>query len=293
MSHKTTFVTCFYACSPDTDINIYFRNCMRTLAAPVPLIIYCEQKHEELFFGLRKLCGLEHLTKMRIIPLTDLFFYRFKDIVDSNRRAFWATRDARTNSIIHLLMLSKFQFIKETIETNPFQTTHVGWIDMSLFSKTCNNSLNYMKDDIYEKLQEISYKPKSGFSMTLLNCWKPEDYSNLKKFYSSYKWIVAGGFWTTDLETGKDIVEKLIHKSIEIMNLGFGHGDEMIYASIIDENFDSFNLSIGDYQDTIHNYYKPTININYINKVIYTHLMRDHKERIEKIVKPWNTQPRA
>lgn len=289
MTHKTTFVTCFYACSPDTDVSVYFRNSMRTLAAPVPLIIYCEQKHEELFFGLRKLCGLEHLTRMRIIPLTELFFYGFKDIVDSNRRAFWPTRDARTNSINHLIMLSKFQFIKETMETNPFQTSHVGWIDINLFNKTCNNSLNYMKNDIYDMLQKISYNPKPKFSIQILNCWKREDYIDLKHFYSSYKWIVAGCFWTTDLETGKDIIEKLISKSIEITNLGFGHADEMMYASVIDENMDHFNLSIGDYQDTIHNYYKPTININYINKIIYTHLMRGHKERIERIMKAWNT----
>jgi hypothetical protein len=184
-------------------------------------------------------------------------------------------------------MLSKFQFIKETIETNPFQTSHVGWIDMSLFSKTCNNSLNYMKDDIYDKLLEICYKPKPRFSMSLLNFWKPEDYSDLKRFYSSYKWIVAGGFWTTDLETGKDIIGKIIQKSIEIMNLGFGHGDEMMYASIIDDNFDSFNLSIGDYQDIIHNYYKPTTNTGYINRIIDKYKAGGHKERIEKIVKNW------
>ena len=293
MNHKITFVTCFYACTPDTDVNAYFRTSMRTLAAPVPLVIYCEQKHEYLFLGLRVLCGLGHLTKMKTIPLTELFFYQFKDKVDSNRRAFWPTRDARTNSTNHLIMLSKFQFMKETMETNPFQTNHVGWIDINLFSKTCNNSLNYIKSDIYDMLQKISYNPKPKFSIQILNCWKREDYSDLKKFYSSYKWIVAGCFWTTDLETGKDIIEKLISKSIEITNLGFGHADEMIYAPIIDENFYSFNLSIGDYQDTIHNYYKPAININYINKIIYTHLMRGHKERIERIMKAWNTQPRA
>ena len=287
MSHKTTFVTCFYACTPDTDVNAYFRICMRTLAAPVPLVIYCEQKHEYLFLGLRVLCGLGHLTKIKTIPLTELFFYQFKDKVDSNRRAFWPTRDARTNSINHLIMLSKFQFIKETMETNPFQTSHLGWIDINLFNKTCNNSLNYMKNDVYDMLQKICYNPKPKFSIQILNYWKREDYSDLKRFYSSYKWIVAGCFWTMDLETGKDIIEKLISKSIEITNLGFGHADEMIYAPIIDENFDSFNLSIGDYQDTIHNYYKPTTNTGYINRIIDKYKAGGHKERIEKIVKAW------
>lgn len=287
MSHKTTFVTCFYACTPDTDINAYFRTSMRTLAAPVPLVIYCEQKHEYLFLGLRVLCGLGHLTKIKTIPLTELFFYGFKDIVDSNRRAFWPTRDARTNSTSHLITLSKFQFMKETMETNPFQTTHFGWIDINLFSKTCNNSLNYIKNDIYDMLQKISYNPKPKFSIQILNFWKPDDYRDLKKFYSSYKWIAAGCFWTTDLETGKDIIEKLIRKSIEITNLGFGHSEEGMFAFVIDENVDSFNLSIGDYQDVIHNYYKPTTNTGYINRIIDKYKAGGRQERIEKIVKNW------
>ena len=75
MSYKTTFVTCFYACTPDTDINAYFRTSMRTLVAPVPLVIYCEQKHEYLFLGLRVLCGLGHLTKIKtIFGIVKIFF---------------------------------------------------------------------------------------------------------------------------------------------------------------------------------------------------------------------------
>jgi hypothetical protein len=260
---------------------------MRTLAAPVPLVIYCEQKHEYLFLGLRVLCGLGHLTKIKTIPLTELFFYQFKDKVDSNRRAFWPTRDARTNSTSHLITLSKFQFMKETMETNPFQTMHFGWIDINLFSKTCNNSLNYIKNDIYDMLQKISYNPKPKFSIQILNFWKPDDYRDLKKFYSSYKWIAAGCFWTTDLETGKDIIEKLIRKSIEITNLGFGHSEEGMFAFVIDENVDSFNLTIGDYQDVIHNYYKPTTNTGYINRIIDKYKAGGRQERIERIMKNW------
>jgi hypothetical protein len=93
-------------------------------------------------------------------------------------------------------------------------------------------------------------------------------YSNLSDFYSSYQWIVAGCFFTMENNIGKIILEKLIDKAIEISLKGFGSGEESYFSFIIDENTDLFNLYIGDYQDTIHNYYKTEKNPDYVNWVV-------------------------
>lgn len=287
MDYKTTFVTGFYSCNEDMDVKAYFRKCMRTLSAPVPLIIFCEKAHEEFFLGTRKLFGLDAITHVKTIPLTELFFYQFKDQVDKNRELYWPTRDPRVNSVSHLITLSKFQFMRDAMNLNPFHTSHFGWMDINLLNKLCNNSLNYLQDDIYDKLRDICCNPKPKVCIEVINCWKPEDYSNLREFYSSYRWIVAGCFWTTELEVGQQIVAKLIAKSVEITNLGFGHGEEAMFSYIIDENEDSFHLYIGDYQDTLHNYYRPVSNLHYVNQIIEIYKSRQHFQRLQAILSHW------
>jgi hypothetical protein len=67
---------------------------------------------------------------------------------------------------------------------------------------------------------------------------------------------------------GKIVLQKLIDKAIEISLKGHGSGEESFFSFIIDENTDMFNLYVGDYQDTIHNYYRIEKNVNYVKFII-------------------------
>ena len=94
-------------------------------------------------------------------------------------------------------------------------------------------------------------------------------YANLNEFYSKYQWIVAGCFFTMENNIGKIVLQKLIDKAIEISLQGFGSGEESFFSFIIDENTDMFNLYVGDYQDTIHNYYKTEKNQEYVRWITH------------------------
>jgi len=262
--YKTTFVTACFNCNKNKFfINKYLKKSLRTLLIDCPLIIYCEEEYAHIFKDIRKLFNLEHITQIITVKLEDLFFYKYKSHLLRGEDL-----ETNYNKNAHIVMLNKFKFLLDSIKQNIFNTTHFGWIDVNLLDKTFNNSTNYLDIDIYDKISNICKNPKNNFTIEVINHWTPEMYSNLDSFYSKYQWIVAGCFFTMDNNVGKIVLQKLINKAIEISLKGFGSGEESFFSFIIDENIELFNLYVGDYQDTIHNYYKIEKNHNYVNWVL-------------------------
>jgi hypothetical protein len=115
--------------------------------------------------------------------------------------------------------------------------------------------LNYIDDSVYGKLNKICENPKDKFSIELINFWQPSDYENLISFFSVNRWIVAAAFFSTDIPTIKFIGPKFIEKSEELFLKEFCQADEQIYAFLIDQYPDYFDLFVGDYEDSINNYF--------------------------------------
>jgi hypothetical protein len=261
---KTTFVTACFNCNKNKFFtNKYLKKSLRTLVIECPLIIYCEEEYAHIFRDIRKLFNLEHMTQIVTTKLEDLFFYKYK-------ASLLRGEDVETNynKNAHIVMMNKFKFLLDSIEENRFNTSHFAWIDVNLLEKTFNNSVNYLDLEIYDKISAICKNPKDKFTIELINQWTPAMYANLNEFYSKYQWIVAGCFFTMENNIGKIVLEKLINKAIDISLQGFGSGEESFFSFIIDENPNMFNLYIGDYQDTIHNYYKTEKNHDYVRWII-------------------------
>ena len=279
--YKTTFVTACFNCNKNKFFtNKYLKKSLRTLVIECPLIIYCEEEYAHIFRDIRKLFNLEHITQIVTTKLEDLFFYKYK-------AGLLRGEDVETNynKNAHIVMMNKFKFLLDSIEENRFNTSHFAWIDVNLLEKTFNNSVNYLDLEIYDKISTICKNPKDKFTIEVINHWTPEMYANLNEFYSKYQWIVAGCFFTMENNIGKIVLQKLIDKAIEISLQGFGSGEESFFSFIIDENTDMFNLYVGDYQDTIHNYYKTEKNQDYVNWFIHKWANSNRSEIYNNIIK--------
>ena len=265
-SYNTTFVTACYNCNKGSDffLNRYLRKALRTILIPCPLVVFCEATSAPIFRTVRELFGLGPLTHIIEQPLEDLFFYKYAPLLTKRGE----TPETNYTKITHCVMLNKFKFMLDAITENRFGTSHIGWIDCNLLDKTFNDSINYMDTDIYNKILHICRNPKPRFSIEVINQWTPAHYADLDRFYSSYPWIVAGGFLTTEIAVGTVVCTALIEKAIEITTKGYGSTEENVYAYVIDDHPDLFNLSIGDYQDSVHNYYGVTKNHAYVQWVL-------------------------
>jgi hypothetical protein len=262
--YKTTFVTACFNCNKNKFfINKYLKKSLRTIVIECPLIIYCEEEYADIFRNIRKIFNLDHITHIVTVKLEDLFFYKYKKFLIRGEDL-----ETNYNKNAHIVMMNKFKFLLDSINENRFNTSHYGWIDVNLLEKTFNNSVNYLDIGIYDRISHICKNPRDKFTIEVINHWTPEMYSNLSEFYSRYQWIVAGCFFTMENNCGKIILQKLINKAIEISSYGFGSGEESFFSFIIDENTDMFHLYVGDYQDTIHNYYTIEKNHEYVEEII-------------------------
>ncbi len=262
--YKTTFVTACFNCNKNQFfINKYLKKSLRTITIECPLVIYCEEEHADIFRTIRRLFNLDHITHVIPVKMEELFFYQYKHHLLRGE-------DLATNynKNAHIVMMNKFKFLQEAIQENRFSTTHTAWIDVNLLEKNFNDSANYLDINIYDKIAHICANPRDKFTIELINHWMPSWYSDLNAFYSRYQWIVAGCFFTMENMTGLVVLDKLIAKAVEITMQGFGSGEESFFSFVIDDDPDLFNLYVGDYQDTIHNYYRIEKNHNYVNWVV-------------------------
>jgi hypothetical protein len=184
------------------------------LKIPVYLVIYGSKNTLNKIECIRNSFGFQHITKYICQELEELWTYQFLDQVKLNRQHFWPTRDERTCSESHIVCCNKFDFVLETIYTNPFNTTHFGWIDAFLGTpdgtklRVCEN---YQPNTVPRILHQIVKQGSTKFHIQQLNVndtkfLLPE---NKREFYMQYRWVVCGGFFVTAPEAGLKILNRL------------------------------------------------------------------------------------
>ena len=248
--------------SIETAIN----NMRPLLEVPCYLHIFTDKTCIEQIKSIRNSCNLSELTHYTVLEMRFLPKYKYLDTVKENREKYHPTKDARTSAETHILNISKPDFVLKTMNTNPFNTSKFGWIDANVgpqFSKICtnyeNNKLLYVLENITEKFHiQVMHACDKKYK-------NPE---HKREYYSKYQWLVCGCLFTTSMKIGKPILNRLSEIAIETINMGYGHGEEMLFLEILDEFYDSIERSYGDYNMILNNFISPTVGYHYIDNNI-------------------------
>jgi len=249
------------------NLNEAISNMKVLLTVPCYLVIHTDSICIDSIKEIRNSYNLDHLTRYVVTNFEDLSNFPYLDKIKSNREKYWPTRDERTSSESHLLCCNKFNFVLQTIYTNPFNTTKFGWIDgtnlKNNFSAICEN----YKDGM---LLDILHNSSDKFHIQILNVTdkKYKNIDNKREYYEKYRWVVCGGFFVTGREIGIKILNRLNYLFAETTMLGYGHGEEMLYLEILDEFYNDIEKGYSDYGQILNNYFNPTRNITYIYKSI-------------------------
>ena len=116
---------------------------------------------------------------------------------------------------------------------------------------------------------------------------------NKKEYYQEYRWVVAGGFFTCGSNIGNQILNRLKEIAVSTTNLGYGHGEEMLYIEILEEFKDQIVKGYGDYDFILNNFLKPIENLeniyfdiiqNYLNFGYYNEGIQCIEQVIEQLV---------
>jgi len=90
-----------------------------------------------------------------------------------------------------------------------------------------------------------------------------------EEYYQQYRWVVCGCFFTCGIEIGKRVLNRLKDIFVETTELGYGHGEEMLYLEILEELHDDLDITYGDYGQLLNNYAYPTRNLGFIHDHVF------------------------
>jgi hypothetical protein len=233
------------------------------LQLPVYLVIYTESIFIESLKQKRELYGFRQITQFIEMEFKDMWGYSYLEKVKANREVYFPTRDSRTCAESHIITCNKFDFVLQTIYSNPFNTNKFGWIDAFLGK---DNKMRICEDYTVNLFLDVLHNITDKFHIQILNVndkkYKLPEHKS--EYYSTYQYVVCGGFFTCGKEIGIKILNKLKESFIETTLQGFGHGEEMLYLNILDDFYDDIEKSYGDYGQMINNFINPTRNIHYI-----------------------------
>jgi hypothetical protein len=264
----TLTTACF--CVHDKNNNAFsieqiIENIGELMKLPVYLVINCDSIMYPIIQEQRK--QFEHITKYNLVEYKDIWTYKYEDKVNKNREIFWGSRDPRAGTDSHLITCNKFDFVLQTIEENPFQTSKFGWIDCFVRKNMTKIAENYSPNLIPHILSNISDK----FHIQILNV-NDKKYKlpeNKREYYNEYRYVICGCFFTCSKDIGVKILKRAKEIFIQTTEAGFGHSEEMLYLEILDEFYDDIHRSYGDYGQILNNFLKPSNNFHYIYYLIF------------------------
>jgi len=277
-----TLVTCCYIL---TEFNEFSRNMIENvesmetlLSVPCYLIIFCDSISIDKIKEIRNKYGFSEITYYIQKELHELKNSSYIEKIKQNREQYHPTKDVRTCPESHFICCSKFNFVLEAMDLDPFKTRKFGWIDSNVrqnFEKICTN---YKSDMLLNVLHECN----DQFNLQILNvCDKKYKKEECKKeMYERYRWIVCGCLFITTKEIGKKILSRLNEVFLKTTEDGYGHGEEMFYLEILDEFYEDIHRSYGDYNTILNNFIKQTVGFDYVYyKIIQSYLyFRYYKE---------------
>jgi hypothetical protein len=151
-----------------------------------------------------------------------------------------------------ILNNNKFDCIDKTIDLNPFNSSHLIWMDFGI------NHVAQSTEYIYEWINKVPDKIKQMCINPFIENADPKEH--FRCIYHN----MAGGLFSGSIENMKKYSELFKNKTDEIYNNNWYQIDEAVMTMVHRENEELFDLFYGDYSGIVSNYLFPIHNIDLI-----------------------------
>ena len=247
-----TFVTAYFDLTkyPDASAEIksrpqsfYLKSANTTMALDCNLIVYCDDVSYDSLYKLRP-DFLQSKTKYIVCDFEDFPLNTYRNQIDQNRVKN-PSSDPRNTVSYYLFCMARYAMVKQTIDSNPFDSTHFGWINI------CIERYGYKNVMALTDVMEI-YRDK--FSTCYIDYISENMITNLPEYYQRGRCSLCSGFFTGNSKYFKEFCNLIEEQFVQYVNLGYGHADEQLYSPIYFKRPEIFEVYFGDYNSMVTNY---------------------------------------
>jgi hypothetical protein len=237
------------------DQAYYISHSISTLSLPHNLVIYCDEDSIGLIRKIRPRY-LDSKTKYIVCEFDDFRFKKngayleqtfkdYREIVIQNRKEKPYNFDSRNTASYYLFCVSRYAMLKETIEANPFGSTHFCWINFCIERMGFRNLI---------RLDEGLAANRDKFSTCYIDYVPESLINNVPEYFQYGRCNMCSGFFTGNSKYMRKVCDLIEDKFLEYLSMGYGHADEQLYSPVYFQNPSMFELYCGDYQEMITNY---------------------------------------
>ena len=226
------------------------------LKLPFPIIFFIDENEEtyNAIYNSRKELNLLDKTYIYKCDFKTTYFYKdFSRLQNLQTQFNILNGELNHETPLYIILNNnKFDCIDKTIELNPFNSSHLIWMDFGI------NHVAESTEYIYEWINKVPDKIKQM-------CINPfiENVDTKQHFRFIYH-NMAGGLFSGSIENMKKYSELFKNKTDEIYNNNWYQIDEAVMTMVHRENPELFDLFYGDYRGIISNYLSPIHNIDLI-----------------------------
>ena len=195
---QVTFVTVFINIynNDTTEILWRFEKFREIAETGISLCIYVDNTGVELLKGY--MTKYTNIKIMRIISLEETWVSKLCNIYTF--LSLPKIRNESKDTFEYLLLMnSKIEFLHDTIEKNPWQSTHFAWIDFNI-SRVFTDieaSKDYLKRTFGCSNTSFSKIPLHNF-LAIPGCWEPLQDTDMSVILDTIYWRFCGGFLIGD-----------------------------------------------------------------------------------------------
>lgn len=254
-----TLVTCFFDLqkregSIRKDAKLYLQYGKWTCDRDVNMIIFCDPEYVEPISQMRE--KYKNKTKIFGLEMEKLPYFQYYNLADTNNNFVIAySNPTKDTTNYRILQWSKLSMLKMAIDQNPFGSDYFIWQDFGIVHVA---SMNYIEiDKLYdqrpEKIRHVQMRARD-----------PKIFSDLKSYYSSFRWYFGGGFIFGPKDLMGQLCNLFENELKKVLELGICPNEDQILAVVEHQNPNLFDSYVGDFSEILDNYLYPRKNIYFI-----------------------------
>lgn len=262
------------------SIQKYLENAKRMLSLKNNMVIYIEDHLYDFVHNCRK--DQLDITKIIVVSLNDLPAMKYYDSFCSIMNSHDYKIDLKDDTVpecseplYDVIMFSKTYFLKKSIESDFFNSSHYIWLDFGVHP-------HMLTDDFLNKKLFEDDSIRSEISFMCLSIPSVSDL-NIKKYYKSHTVRLAGTMFTGNKENFLLLHDYMQIEIQECIKNNVIDSDQALFNVIYLKHPEKFKLWFGDWKNLINNYCSSKNNRDYIFSLMNDCLIQNNTHLYSEI----------